>query len=253
MSGVPSDASSPGRAGVTGNPDRSRPPEGRRLTVRPFLLVATAVIGLMLLASAVTWNALPDDAEIPIHWNLAGEVDGTASKAVGLVLTPAIAIGLTALLAVVPFLDPRREHMRMSIGAYTAVCSAVIVFVGLVHLGVMWAAFGNELDIARLMGLGGAALFGAIGVAMSRTRSNWFMGVRTPWTLSSERSWEKTHRLAGRLFLGAAGLMAVAAIMGSPEVIFVVMIGSILVATVVSVAYSYVAWRDDPDREGADA
>lgn len=59
--------------------------------------------------------------------------------------------------------------------------------------------------------------------------------------------------MAGRLFLGAAGLMAVAAIMGSPEVIFVVMIGSILVATVVSVAYSYVAWRDDPDREGADA
>jgi uncharacterized membrane protein len=223
------------------------------MNIRPFLLVATAVMAGMLVASAVAWVSLPNEAEIPVHWNLAGEVDGTVSKAVGLLLTPAIALALTGILAAVPFLDPRREHMRQSMTAYTIVCSSVIVFIGLVHLAIVWAALGNELDIARLMGIGAAAMFGVIGLVIGRTRSNWFMGVRTPWTLSSERSWERTHRLAGWLFLAAAAIMLVAGVIGTPELVFAAVIGSVLIVTVVVVAYSYLVWRDDPDREGANA
>jgi uncharacterized membrane protein len=240
-------------ASATTDDDRSRSPDDQHVSVRPLLVVAAATIGAMLVASAAAWVALPDDAEIPIHWNLAGDVDGTASKAVGLLLTPLIAIGLTALLAAVPFLDPRRENMRRTMGPYNLVCSASIVFVGLVHLAVVWAALGNQLDIARLMGMGAAALFATIGLVMGRTRSNWFMGVRTPWTLSSELSWEKTHRLAGRLFLGAAGLMLLAAVVGTPELVLAVVVGSVLIVTVVTVTYSYLIWRDDPDRDGVGA
>jgi uncharacterized membrane protein len=240
-------------ASATAQDDRSRSRNDARLSVRPLLIVAALVIGGMLVASGGAWVVLPDDATIPIHWNLAGEVDGTASKVVGLLLTPAIAIVMTGILASVPSLDPRREHVRLSMGAYTAICGAVIVFIGLVHLGIVWAALGNELDVARLMGLGAAAMFAVIGLVMGRTRSNWFMGVRTPWTLSSERSWERTHRLAGRLFLGAAVLMLIAGIAGSPEVTFAVLIGSVLIVTVVSVVYSYLVWRDDADRERAEA
>jgi uncharacterized membrane protein len=220
------------------------------MNVRPFLLVATVTILGMLVASAVAWLSLPDDAAIPIHWNIAGEVDGTTSKAVGLLLTPAIAVALTAILAAVPFLDPRREHMRQSMRTYTIVASSAIVFIGLVHLAIVWAALGNHLDIARLMGLGAAAMFGVIGQVIGNTRSNWFMGVRTPWTLSSERSWEQTHRLAGRLFLAAAAIMLVASVVGTPELVFYAVIGSVLIVTVIVVVYSYFVWRDDPDREG---
>jgi uncharacterized membrane protein len=220
------------------------------MSVRPFVLIGIATIVVMLVASAVAWVSLPDDAEIPIHWNIGGEVDGTASKAVGLLLTPAIAIGMTALLAVVPFLDPRREHMRQSLRSYTIVSSSVIVFIGLVHLAIVWAALGNQLDIARLMGIGAVALFGVIGLVIGNTRSNWFLGVRTPWTLSSERSWERTHRLAGRLFLASAAIMLVASVVGTPELVFFAVIGSVLLVTVVVVVYSYMVWREDPDREG---
>jgi uncharacterized membrane protein len=223
------------------------------MNLRPFLLVAGMTIVGMLLASAVAWASLPADAEIPIHWNISGQVDGTTSKAVGLLLTPALAVGMTALLAVVPFLDPRREHMRQSMRTYTIVSSSVIVFIGLVHLAIVWAALGNQLDIARLMGVGAAAMFAVIGLVIGNTRSNWFLGVRTPWTLSSERSWERTHRLAGRLFLAAAAVMLIASAVGTPELVFYAVIGSVLLVTVIVVVYSYLVWRDDPDREGVHA
>jgi uncharacterized membrane protein len=93
-------------------------------------------------------------------------------------------------------------------------------------------------------------MFGVIGLVIGNTRSNWFMGVRTPWTLSSERSWEQTHRLAGRLFLAAAAIMLVASVVGTPELVFYAVIGSVLIVTVIVVVYSYFVWRDDPDREG---
>ncbi len=223
------------------------------MNVRPLLAIGAAVVVAMLVASGIAWTALPPDAEIPIHWNLGGEVDGTAPKALGLLLTPAIGLVLTLVLAGVPYLDPRREHLRQSMSSYTIVCGALLVFVGVVHLGVVWAALGNALDIARIIGVGGALLFGAIGAVIGRTRSNWVMGVRTPWTLSSERSWERTHRLAGRLFLAAAAVMLLATIVGGPEVVFVAIIGSVLVVTAVVVVYSYLAWRDDPEREGSKA
>jgi uncharacterized membrane protein len=223
------------------------------VNVRPLLAIGGAVVAAMLVTSAVAWAALPPDAVIPIHWNLAGEVDGTAPKAVGLLLTPAIAGGLALLLAAAPFLDPRREHLRSSMGAYTVIGAAVLAFVGGVHLVVVWAALGNPIEIARVMGIGVVLLFAAIGAVIGRSESNWSMGVRTPWTLSSERSWKRTHRLAGRLFLVAAVIVLLATLLGGPVLIFGAVVGAVVVVVAAVVAYSYVAWRDDPDREGSRA
>lgn len=223
------------------------------MNVRPLLTVAAITVTVMLVASAVAWAALPVDAEIPIHWNLAGEVDGTTPKAFGLLLTPGIAALTALVLAGAPFLDPRREHLRQSMAAYTVLCGAVIAFIGAVHLAIIWAALGNELDIALVMGIGAAVIFAAIGAVIGRTRSNWIMGVRTPWTLSSERSWDRTHRLAGRLFLVAAALVLVASVTGTAELVFGTIIGSVLAVTAAVVVFSYVAWRDDPDRERSGA
>lgn len=222
------------------------------MNLRPLLVTAALTIAVMLVASAVAWLQLPDDAQIPIHWNLAGEVDGYAPKAVGLLLTPAIAILMAGLLAILPSIDPRRTNLVRSGAAYTSIAGTAVVFIGLVHLAVVWAALGNSLDIPRLMGVGAGVLFIVIGNFMSKTRSNWFMGVRTPWTLSSELSWTRTHRLAGRLFALVGAITIVTAITGIPELI----IGTIGVGTFVIVAilvvYSYLVWRDDPDRR-ADA
>jgi uncharacterized membrane protein len=218
------------------------------MNLRPLLVTAAVSIAVMLVASVVAWVQLPADAQVPIHWNLAGEADGYAPKAVGLLLTPAIAIILTAILAAIPAIEPRRSNLARSGTAYTAITGTAVAFIGLVHLAVVWAALGNSLDIPRLMGAGIGVLFIVIGNFMGKTRSNWFMGVRTPWTLSSELSWTRTHRLAGRLFALVGVLALLVAITGIPELIFGVIGGGTIVTVVVVVVYSYLVWRDDPER-----
>lgn len=218
------------------------------MNLRPLLVTSAVAVVVMLAASVLAWGQIPDDARIPIHWNLAGEVDGYAPKAVGLLMTPAIAVVLAGVLAAVPAIDPRRGNLVRSSPAYVTITSAAIVFIAAIHLAVVWAALGNALDIGRIVGVGTGALFIVIGNFLGKTRSNWIMGVRTPWTLSSELSWTKTHRLAGRLFAGLGVLALLTAIVGVPELVLAIVGGGSLVMVVAVIAYSYVVWRDDPDR-----
>lgn len=220
------------------------------MSVRPLLITGGAAVAVMLAASLLAWGAIPDDARIPIHWNLAGEVDGYAPKAIGLLATPALAVALTGVLAAIPAIDPRRENLARSGPAYVTITSAAILLVAGIHLAIVWAALGNTLDIARVVGIGVGVLFVVIGNFLGKTRSNWFMGIRTPWTLSSELSWTKTHRLAGRLFALVGVLAILVAVVGVPELMLAIVLGGSLVLVAVVVAYSYLVWRDDPERAG---
>jgi uncharacterized membrane protein len=95
---------------------------------------------------------------------------------------------------------------------------------------------------------GMSILFMGIGNYLGKTRSNWFGGVRTPWTLSSDYSWEKTHRATGWLFVlsGLAGMGAWLTVGTVPA--FIILIGSIIASSIVAVILSYVYWRQDPQR-----
>jgi uncharacterized membrane protein len=221
------------------------------MNLRPLLVVGVATIGAMLAVSALAWGQIPDRTQVPIHWDLAGEADAFASKEVGLLMTPALAIGLLALFVVLPAVEPRGRNLARSGPAYLTMTAAAIVFTGAVHVAVVWTALGNSIDIPRVVGGGLGLLYIVIGNMLGKTRSTWFMGVRTPWTLSSERSWSKTHRLAGRLFAGLGGLTLIAAVTGRPELIVAVIGGGTALVVIGAVAYSYLAWRDDPERRAS--
>jgi uncharacterized membrane protein len=92
------------------------------------------------------------------------------------------------------------------------------------------------------------AMFVVIGNFLGKTRSNWFFGIRTPWTLSSDRSWTLTHRLGGWLFIGTGLAVIVATALLGPDISLWIMLGLLLTGVVGLFAYSYVAWRDDPAR-----
>jgi len=218
------------------------------MNLRIFHIVSAISIGAMLAISAYAWFQLPADAQVPIHWNTAGEIDGYTSKAVALWLVPAMAIGLVALLSFIPRIDPRRTHLYASNMAYQAICSGLIVFLAALHAVMVAIALGSTISMTVVIGVGIGALFIVIGSVLGRTQSNWFMGVRTPWTLESELSWEKTHKLAGRLFVDVGVASALGSFILPPEVyVWALLIATLgMVAWVV--AYSYFVWRDDPDK-----
>lgn len=218
------------------------------MKLRPLAILVVASVVAMLAISAWAWGRIPDGAQIPIHWGFDGQPNGYGPKWVGLLLTPALGAVMGAAFLVIPRLDPRRDHLVASSRAWVAITGSSMLLLVVVHATIVAAVLGARFDVGRVLGIGIGSLFVVIGNFLGKTRSNWFMGIRTPWTMSSELSWTKTHRLGGRLFLAAGLLSIVLGLVTSAQVVFFALLPSIAVAALVPIVYSYFVWRDDPER-----
>lgn len=218
------------------------------MNIRPLLITNAILIAAMGGVAAWAWQQIPADAQLPVHWNIHGQADRYGSKEEALLFAPAIAVLVTAILAVVPFLDPRRANIQASAKFWNAIAIAVVALLAYIQALIVLIALGRPIDMTSYLVPGMAILFIVIGNYLSKTRSNFFGGVRTPWTLSSDYSWHKTHRLAGLLFV-AAGLtgLAVSFLIGG-QTAFFVFISCVLGAAIIPVVASYFYWRADPTR-----
>lgn len=205
-----------------------------------------AVLAAMFLAAAIRWPSVPD--RIPIHWNAAGEVDGYGGRFVGLLLVPLISVAIYLLLRLLPRIDPARANYESFAGTYLLIRVVLLVYLAVVYL-VVNLAVGDETSVPvgqLILGLV-AVMYIVLGAVMGKIRPNWFVGIRTPWTLSSKLSWTRTHRLGGWVFIGCGLTTMIAAIFAGHLAVYL-MLGVLLVGVVGLVVYSYVVWRNDPDR-----
>ena len=203
-----------------------------------------ALIAAMFALAAWAWPRLPE--QIPTHWNLRGEVDGHGSKFVGLLVLPLTVLGLYLLMMVLPLFDPGRANYRSFAKAYNVLRIVMVVFMAMLYTATVAAAMGRKVDITSVAFLGTAALFFVIGNVMGKIRPNWFVGVRTPWTLSSKLSWDKTHRLAGWVFLLMGAAFAALAFVRSTWALVAILIFN-AVCLLWIVVYSYLVYRSDPN------
>lgn len=205
-----------------------------------------ALVAAMFALAVLSWSTAPD--RIPMHWNIAGEVDRYGGRFEGLLLLPMFALGTYLLMRFLPRVDPGRANYAAFGTVYTIFRFAMLVVLAVVYGVVHLAGRGREVHIETVAPLILAALFILIGAISGKLRQNWFIGIRTPWTLSSERSWVRTHRVGGWLFvlLGVTVLVAVP-VLGPRALRYVIPIGigGILVWAFV---YSYLVWRTDPDK-----
>ena len=210
---------------------------------RKYVGLAIAV-GLVVLTSLV-WSRLPDS--IPIHWNIRGEVDGWARKWPGAFFVSGLAFVLWLLFLVLPRIDPRRSNYERFEPTYWLVANVAIGFMAVIHVLTLATALGWAVDVTRVIMLGLGLLLIALGNYLPRIKPNWWMGIRTPWTLDNDKVWRDTHRISGKTFV-AAGLVTLAAALFSPQWGFVLMLVSLGVAAVFSIVYSYLAWRREQQR-----
>ena len=221
--------------------------------IRKGLLLS--LIPLAAIAGLGAWGYLEADPGglYPVHWGLSGQPDRFAGRAEAFLGLPAMALAITLLFAVLPRLDPRGENLRRSEEAYLTGWLGGIWFLALFQLGLtlvalgVWSADAGS-PMHRLIPAGVALLILVIGNVLGKARPNWFMGVRTPWTLSSDIAWDRTHRLTGRLFVavGVVGLVAAVTLPAAAAV--PILVGGLLAASAGSVVYSYLVWRDAPDK-----
>lgn len=196
----------------------------------------------MFLAATLAWPRVP--VRVPVHWGINGEVDRYGGRFEGVWLVPLLALGSYLLLRFLPQLDPGRANYAHFSGPYRLLRLATLLVLAGLYVTTLLAAVGREADMARVVPLlvGGHLL--VLGSIMGKLRPTWFVGIRTPWSLSSARSWGKTNRLGGRIFIGIGLLMVGGGLLDLPTVAFGGIV-AIVVATAGLVVYSYVVWRED--------
>ncbi len=204
------------------------------------------VLAAMFIAAGAFWPSTP--ARVPVHWNAAGQVDGYGGRFEGLLLMPLITLGLYVLLLFLPRIDPGRANYAQFSSVYLIVRFIVVAMMGAFYAFTVLVIRGVSLDITRIFIGIMAVVFIVLGNLLGKVRPNWFVGVRTPWTLSSKRSWVRTHRLAGWLFALVGLILLGLAIAGVGAALIWVMLALLGVMTTALVIYSYVEWRNDPEK-----
>jgi uncharacterized membrane protein len=217
--------------------------------IRRTFVLSLVLCALMGAVSLFAWDRIQPGTPLPIHWGVDGAADGFAPKEVALLLLPGVALALSLLFVVVPFLEPRRTNLVRSFGTYRVIWLGVVALMAMLHAAMVSVALGAELSIDRVVAGGVGLLFALIGDRLPKQRSTFTVGIRTPWTLSSERSWAVTHRLGGWAFVVFGLLTALLAVAGAPGAILAtVLLGGLVGSLVALTIVSYRVWATDPDR-----
>lgn len=203
---------------------------------------ALLVVAGSLAAGLILYPYLPEN--IPSHWNIKGEVDAYASRFWGAFGLPLLSAGIYITMTFLPVLDPRRENYKMFAGAYRLIKFVLIFFMSVLYAIIIFSAFGCRLPVDRLVTAAVSLLILIFGSLMGQLKHNYFVGIRTPWTLASENVWQKTHRLGGRVWV-IAGLAGLLSSLFGGKIAVSVLAFSLGTALIVPVVYSYSEFKKE--------
>ena len=209
-------------------------------TQRNGNIIMLVSIGIMLVIGLILYPSLPE--ELPRQWGIDGSVNSTWPKLYAVLFAPVVSLLIWIGTYVIPKIDPRRESYEKFGGFYMRFRVALVVFFVGVHILTL-TQYDNPTAIIRLMVFGIAAILAVLGNELGRVRPTWFFGIRTPWTISDDRVWTKTHRIGGRWFV-AVGVLNMALAIFIPLIpLFAVFMVSVLGVSLGLMGYSYVLYR----------
>ncbi|KGI77611.1 SdpI family protein [Oleiagrimonas soli] len=204
----------------------------RTLFITAIFLVIGAAVAFWL------WPQLP--ARVPSHWNLEGQVDGTMPR-FWAALFPMLSVAVVALLSVLlAAVSPNRFRVGSFAPVYFGLMLVLQGFVLVLGICMLLVGAGYPLPMPKVAMLGLGALFMILGNYMGKLRRNFFIGIRTPWTIASEATWERTHRLGGWLFVLLGAVVLIGTLLGMPHVLAFILIVTVALFPAL---YSYVIYR----------
>ena len=211
------------------------------MTTKLTTVVVLLIIVGITIAGAVLWNQLPDP--MASHWNEKDQVDGYMSRFWGVYMMPLVTIGLFLIFLLIPKIDPLKANIAQFRGTFNLFITVMVAFMAYVHiLTLRWNLGYTDLGIGQAMLPVMGLLFIVIGFMLRKAKRNWFIGIRTPWTLSSDSVWDEIHRLVGILFM-LSGVIAIIGGFFGGMVAFWSIIIMILGTSIFLVVYSYVLYQ----------
>jgi len=201
-------------------------------------------LGVTLLSFVIGIYLYPQMPErMASHWNARGQVDGYIPKFWGLFLIPLTSVGLLLLFIIIPKIDPLKHNIEKFRKYYDIFVLLSIIFLLYIHfLTILWN-MGVRFNMAQLLAPAFGILFYYCGILIENARRNWFIGIRTPWTLSSEKVWEKTHKVGGKLFK-ISGIIAFVGIFLQDYVLFLILV-PVISTTIYTIVYSYFEYQKE--------
>lgn len=199
-----------------------------------------AIVAGMFLFSLIVYPSLPDI--IPTHWGVNGEADGFSPKYFGAFFAPVLGLFLAFLFPIAQRMDPKRDSYANFQKTWSRLQVGIIAFFAYIHVVTTLAGLYPPLSgrVATFIVGGMGILFILIGNSMGKIEQNWFVGLRTPWTLSDPEVWRKSQRLAGWLFVFAGIVTLVLAFTIPPNgTLFGIFITMIVIISIVPAIYSY--------------
>jgi uncharacterized membrane protein len=195
---------------------------------------------LLILASAIAtlaWYAnLP--ASVPVHWSIEGKPDGYGPRALLWLVGPGLMAAMLLIGLCLPWLSPKRFDMASFKASYSYFIAVIVCMLGLLYVAVLHAILSGALEMPRTLYAGMFTLLILLGNPMGKIKRNFFIGVRTPWTLASERVWHATHRLCGRLMVASGLLGLIAVLAGAATWIMIALAGGwVVIIALYSLVY----------------
>ncbi len=212
--------------------------------MRKMAMGSWIIILIQFLVGIYYYPQIPE--RMAIHWNIFGVVDGYSSKVFGLFLLPFVSIGLLLLFLVIPRIDPLKNIEKFGKYYWGLVVSLLVFFLYLDSLVISWNLGLFNFSMVQALAPAFGILFYYLGVVIENAKRNWFVGIRTPWTLSDENVWDKTHKLGGKLFK-ICGLIALFGIVFEWFALLLILVPILFVVAYLT-AYSYFEYQKQPKK-----
>jgi uncharacterized membrane protein len=213
------------------------------MSTRTTLIITLLLIAAAALFSITVYNQLP--AQMASHWGMNDEANGTISRFWGAFLMPIMSLAMLGLLLLIPAIDPLKANIAQFRPVFNLFILLLTAFLTYLHgLTMAWnlGYTGFKMSMALLPAMGLLYIF--IGYMIGKAKRNFFIGIRTPWTLSSDTVWDKTHALGGKLFI-ASGLFAFIGALFGGQTAFWFLLIPLFASSIFLVIYSYVLYRQE--------
>jgi len=201
--------------------------------------VAIAVLLLVFLAGIYLYPQLPQ--QVASHWNAGGQVNGYMDKSWAVFFMPALAVVIYILMTFLPYIMPNRDAI-LKFRHYSTLKLSMVLFFSALHLYTLLFSLGFQLSMNLVMPILLGALFIVIGYSIRDVNHNYFVGIRTPWTLANKTVWKKTHEFGSKTFMIAGAACMLSIIAGSNS--FWVSMTAIMIGALAPVIYSYLEFRN---------
>ncbi len=216
------------------------------MSTRSTVILSLLLIAAGLALSLAVYNRLPEP--MASHWDINDRVNGTMPRFWGAFLMPLITLAMLGLFLVIPSIDPLRANIVKFRGVFNAFIAMIMAFLLYIHvLSIVWnlGVQGFRMSTALIPAMGILLIFA--GVLIRQAKRNFFIGIRTPWTLASDRVWDQTHRVGGVLFI-ACGVLSLLGLLFPGVKAYLLVLAPVMIASLFLVVYSYFLWRQDPGR-----